>query len=123
MPGPRAARAAAALLAVAAAAGCSHTTVVGTDGTLHLALNEYRLNPARVRASAGVITIYVRNFGRLTHDLVISRDGQAIAGSNPVPPGQNGELYVDLPPGTYSMASRIRSDQALGIYGTLVVTR
>jgi plastocyanin len=111
------------LLAVALVAGCSHTTVVGSDETLHVALNEYRLDPARVRASAGVITIYVRNFGRLTHDLVISRNGQAVAGTNPVPPGQSGELYIDLPPGTYSMASRIRSDQALGIYGTLLVTR
>ncbi len=102
--------------------GCSHTHVVTADRTLRLALSEYRINPGDVRVSSGIVTIFVRNYGRLTHDLVISHDGQSVASTPPVPPGDTAELILDFAPGTYAMASTILSDQALGQYGTLRVT-
>jgi hypothetical protein len=109
---------AALLLAVA---GCGRTATVGNDRTLQVALNEYRVTPQDVRAPTGLLTIYVHNYGRLTHDLVISLDGRTQAATKPIAPGQTEELDAALAPGHYLMSSAILSDQALGAYGTLIV--
>jgi plastocyanin len=122
MPGLRASKLALAMAAVCLLAGCSHTQSVSSDRTLHVALNEYRINPQNVRVSAGLLIIYVRNFGRLTHNLVITHDGETTDETDPLPPGQSTNLAVSLPPGRYLMASTILSDQTLGMYGTLTVT-
>jgi hypothetical protein len=103
-------------------AGCSHTQAVGSDRTLQVALTEYRLNPQSVRVSAGPLTVLVHNYGRLTHNLVVSLNGQAAGATRPLWPGQDAAITVMLAPGTYVMASTILSDQALGEYGTLKVT-
>jgi len=103
------------------AAGCGATTTVVKDGTLQIALSEYRVTPQHVQTSAGVLTLVVHNYGRLTHDLVISLDGQAEITSPPIAPGQTADLEAGLGPGKYLMASSILNDQALGAYGTLDV--
>jgi plastocyanin len=125
MSAPRAAKLAllmASLAVASVAAGCGHTRSVGSNRTLRVALNEYRLNPQNVRVSQGTLLIIVHNYGRLTHNLVISGNGQTVDGTKPVAPGQSAELDLSLAPGTYSMASTIQSDQALGEFGTLTVT-
>ena len=111
----------AALLVAVAAGGCGTTHTVGPGGTLQVALNEYRVTPQDVRAPTGLLTIFVHNYGRLTHDLVISLDGRTEAATKPIGPGQTEELDAALGPGHYLMASSILSDQALGAYGTLIV--
>jgi hypothetical protein len=102
-------------------AACGRTTTVGTGRSLQIALNEYRVTPQDVRAQTGLLTIYVHNYGRLTHDLVITLDGRTEAATKPIAPGQTQELDAALGPGHYLMASSILSDQALGAYGTLIV--
>jgi hypothetical protein len=77
--------------------------------------------PQNVHAGPGPLTIFVHNYGRLTHNLVISLDGQTEVSTKPIPPGQTAELDAILTPGKYLMASTILSDQALGAYGTLKV--
>ncbi len=104
-----------------AAAGCGTTVTVGADDTLRVALGEYRVTPQDVRASPGKLTILVHNYGRLTHDLVISLDGETLATTKPIAPGQTEELDTTLGPGRYLIASTILTDQALGAYGTLDV--
>jgi len=121
MPGRR------APLAVLAASlvllcGCGQTLRVGSDHTLNVALTEYRVAPQRIHAPAGLLTIVVHNYGRLAHNLVISRGGQTEAATQPISPGETAELAVTLGPGTYLVASTILSDQALGAYGTLTVS-
>jgi hypothetical protein len=106
---------------VLAATGCGRTTTVGSGHTLQVALNEYRVTPQDVRAPTGLLTIFVHNYGRLTHDLVITRNGQTEAATKPIAPGQTEELDAALGPGHYLMASSVLSDQALGAYGTLIV--
>jgi hypothetical protein len=123
MAGPRASKLAPVLLALVILGGCSHTKVVGSSRLVHVALNEYRMDPARIRVSEGALTIYVRNFGRLTHNLVISQTGATTASTTPLFPGNSTELGVDLAPGRYLLASTILSDRTLGIYGSLEVTR
>ena len=95
-------------------AGCSHTSAVGADRTLRVALTEYRLNPQSAHVSSGVITILVHNYGRLTHNLVVSENGQTIGSTKPVAPGQSAEIDLNLANGSYLMTSTILSDQALG---------
>ncbi len=122
MPGLRASLLAVAAASSAVLAGCGHTHVVGGDRTLRLGLTEYRLVPQDVRVSAGALTIFVRNYGRLTHNLVVSLNGREQAATGPIWPGGSAELTLALSPGRYLMASTILSDQTLGEYGTLTVT-
>ncbi len=123
MPGLHASKLALAAASLCLLVGCSRTLVVSSDRTLNLALSEYRINPQDVRVSTGELIIYVHNYGRLTHNLVITHDGQTTDATKPLPPGQSAALAVDLSPGKYSMASTILSDQTLGVYGTLTVGR
>jgi uncharacterized cupredoxin-like copper-binding protein len=129
MPGLRASKLAPALATLVLLSGCGHTEAVGSDRTLYVALSEYRVTPQSVRVSAGPLTVFVHNYGRLTHNLVITLNGQATGTTRPATgttrpiwPGQSAEITLTLTPGTYLMASTILSDQALGQYGTLTVT-
>jgi hypothetical protein len=106
-----------------ALAGCGATAHVGANRSLVIGLSEYRLVPQRVQARAGELSLLVRNLGRLSHNLTVSSDGQSLAATKPIPPGQSAWLFVDLAPGTYAIASTLFSDLALGQYGTLVVVR
>jgi hypothetical protein len=110
-----------ALLLLGGLAGCGKTTEVGSTHILQVALTEYHVSPQSVRAPAGTLTIFVHNYGRLSHNLVISLDGHPEASTQPIPPGETTELIANLTPGKYQMASTILSDQALGAYGTLKV--
>ncbi len=103
--------------------GCGSTTQVGGQRIFQVALTEYHVSPQSVRAPSGTLTIFVHNYGRLSHDLVISRDGLPEASTQPIPPGETTELLATLTPGKYLMSSTILSDQALGAYGTLIITR
>jgi len=111
---------AAGLVALACAA-CGATRTVASGGSVQVALSEYRVTPQDVHAHTGLLTIIVHNYGRLTHDLVISLNGSAVLSTKPIMPGQTEELDAALIPGHYLMASSILSDQALGAYGTLDV--
>jgi hypothetical protein len=104
-----------------AAAGCGSTHVVGRHRTVGIALTEYRLAPDSIRARPGLLTIFVHNYGRRTHNLVVSLDGHAIGATKPLWPGQRDKITLALIPGRYVIASTILNDQALGDYGTLVV--
>jgi hypothetical protein len=103
------------------AGGCGRG--VSSGRTLELALTEYRLIPQDMRVHAGQLTIFVHNYGRLTHNLVVSHNGQEQGETKPIPPGQGTELTLALAPGSYVTASTILADQALGQYGTLTVSR
>ena len=103
--------------------GCGHTHAIGSRRVLQITLSEYRITPQDIRGQGGPLTIFVHNFGRLSHNLSVSRNGQAEASTQAIPPGQSAELSLTLTPGTYQLASTILSDQALGAYGTLRLSR
>jgi hypothetical protein len=113
---------AAALIGLAvAAAGCAHTLRVGADRTLRIAMTEYRLNPQSVTAPEGQLTILIHNYGRLTHNLAVSLNGQTAGATKPIAPGQDATLTLMLTKGSYLMSSTLLSDEALGEFGTLKV--
>jgi hypothetical protein len=103
------------------ATGCSNTVEVGRSHVLQVALTEYHVRPQSVRAPAGTLSIYVHNYGRLSHNLVIIEGSRVQATTEPIQPGQTAELVANLAPGKYLLASTVLSDQALGLYGTLTV--
>ena len=119
---PRGRRLALALCA-GVLAGCAHTAVVGPNRAITVGVTEYRVAPDDVRASAGLLTLIVHNYGRLTHNLAVASAGQTEASTKPLWPGQSASLTLSLTPGRYQLASTMLSDQALGAYGTLTVTR
>lgn len=106
-----------------AGAGCGRTVHVRAAGTLEIGLGDYRLAPDRVAAGTGALTLIARNYGRMTHNLRVSSDGTTLAATRAIAPGASAKLTVTLPPGTYRIASTILSDQDLGEFGTLTVTR
>jgi hypothetical protein len=112
-----------AALAMALLTGCGHTAHVGLRRWVQVALTEYRVTPQRVTARAGELAIVAHNDGRLTHNLALTESGHTVASTRPIPPGQDASLLVVVPPGRYVMASTLFSDEALGIYGTVTVTR
>ena len=120
-------RAAVAVLGAAVTAtlptACGQTTRVGPSRTFQVALTEYHVAPESVSVRTGTLSIFVHNYGRLSHNLVISTGGRPLASTQPIPPGQTTELIAPLGPGRYLLSSTILSDQALGAYGTLIVTR
>jgi hypothetical protein len=114
-------RAATLALAAAVLGGCGSTTHVGANHSVEIGVTEYRVMPQRVQAAAGALSVFVRNRGRLTHNLTVSASGQSVDATKPIPPGQSAWLYLDLAPGSYTIASTMFSDEALGTYGTLVI--
>src|SRR2546421_687005 len=101
-------------VAAIALSACGHSTSVGSDRTLTLALTEYHLVPESVRASPGLLTIVVHNGGRLTHNLAVSMDGSVIGQTAPLRPGASAELKLNLAAGRFQMASTLFSDRVLG---------
>jgi hypothetical protein len=104
-------------------AACGQVTHVRSGRTVELGLTEYRLAPGHVSVSAGQLSILAHNYGRLTHNLVLTSGDTKVATTKPIAPGQSTWLFVDLGPGNYVMESNLFNDQALGLYGTLTVAR
>ncbi|HWE31979.1 MAG TPA: cupredoxin domain-containing protein [Solirubrobacteraceae bacterium] len=121
MPRPLFASAAGAATILTLLTGCGRVAAVGPSRTLSVAVTEYRINPQRVTASSGQLTIEVHNYGRLSHNLAVFSGSVEDATTPPISPGQSAELTVNLTPGKYALASTVMSDQALGTYGTLTV--
>jgi hypothetical protein len=101
---------------------CGHTFIASEGQTVQLGLTEYRLLPQSVSTRVGTLTLQVHNYGRLTHNLVISSNGQTVDSTKALWPGQSASLALNLAPGSYSIGSTLMSDEALGLYGTLTVT-
>jgi hypothetical protein len=111
-----------AALAGLALAGCTQTVRAGPGHTLQIALNEYRVNPISASVPSGVLTLIVRNYGRLSHNLVVAGGGYVDGSTPAIPPGSEATLLLDLTPGKYTIYSSLLNDQALGVHGTMTVT-
>jgi hypothetical protein len=127
------------------AAACATASLIALSGcgggdtfrthrpVLELSLDEYRITPQDIvaRPPHGRIKFFVRNTGRLTHNLVIEVPPKDV-GDRPEPvPGarvksmQPGEaaqpIKVALAPGEYRLVCTIANHDDLGQYGKLVV--
>ncbi|MGY1815048.1 cupredoxin domain-containing protein [Blastococcus sp. SYSU D00820] len=65
--------------------------------------------------SAGSYTIEVVNEGDATHDLVVERDGEDVAASDTIGPGESTSFTVDLAPGEYVFYCSVGNHRAMGM--------
>jgi iron uptake system EfeUOB component EfeO/EfeM len=115
----------AALAAVSLAlvlGGCGSTQTAANHHAVQIALSEYRVTPQTVSVPAGPVTLIVHNFGRLAHNLAITRGGHVAAVTSPIHPGASATLTLRLTSGSYVITSTLFDDQSLGAYATLDVT-
>jgi len=118
--GPLAALATA--LATLGATGCGSPDPVSVRGsTIDVRLEEFRFVPQAIRASAGRVTIRVRNEGVLAHNLKLFRRGVEVVGTDTIQHGMPASTTVTLRRGTYRMVCTIANHDDLGMYGSLVV--
>jgi uncharacterized cupredoxin-like copper-binding protein len=119
----------AGLLIASAIAGCGAVKQIVRPGqSVQIVITEYRLRPNSVTVTGtSRLTIDAHNDGLLTHDLAISPatgdTARTLAQTPPLAAGRSAEITVSLPPGRYTIASRILSDADLGAVGTLTVRR
>ena len=93
-----------------------------TPATISIAVREYHLTPASIDARPGPVTFSVANDGRLPHNLVVTApNGTRAAKTDAIAPGATATVQATLSRGTYSLASTLLSDKALGVTGTLHV--
>ena len=83
---------------------------------------EFSITPDRDSLPAGAYEIQVVNNGTTAHDLTVERDGQAVAASDMIAPGQTGTVTVTLEPGQYVFYCSIGRHRALGMETTAQVT-
>lgn len=121
---------AALLLALPVAACADEEPVVIEGRTLQVRLDEYRIVPQNIRVKEGRLRIVARNVGRLTHNLIVTRQDEEdlearpveIEGTRTAQPGESTAVTIaNLPAGEYRMICSIANHDDLGQYGRLIV--
>ena len=92
----------------------SATTITATEADFSITLDEDTL-------TAGDYTIEVVNDGGATHDLVVERDGEDVAGTDTIAPGESTTLNVTLDEGEYIFYCSIGNHRAMGMEVTVQV--
>ena len=90
-------------------------TLTATEGEMYIEVSEDAL-------SAGNYTLEVVNEGTGTHDLVVERDGDDVASTDNIAPGDSTTLTVELEPGEYVFYCSIANHRAMGMEVTVTVT-
>ncbi|MCA0146700.1 plastocyanin/azurin family copper-binding protein [Blastococcus sp. LR1] len=90
-------------------------TITATEDDFSIALEESEL-------TAGSYEIEVVNDGSATHDLVVELDGEDIAASDTIGPGESTTVTVDLEPGEYVFYCSIGAHRSMGMELTVQVT-
>jgi uncharacterized cupredoxin-like copper-binding protein len=90
-------------------------TVTATEGDMSIELSADSF-------SAGSYTFEVVNEGSATHDFVVERDGNDVAGTETIAPGASTTVTVDLQPGEYVFYCSVGNHRAMGMEVTVTVT-
>ena len=72
--------------------------------------------------TAGEWTITLTNRGRMPHDLVVEQDGDDIAGTDTIGPGESTTLTVTLTPGRYVFYCSVGNHRAMGMETEVTVS-
>jgi plastocyanin len=89
--------------------------LTATEGEMFIELSTEEL-------SAGTYTIEVVNDGSATHDFVVERDGDDVAGTDTIAPGSSTTLEVDLEPGEYVFYCSVGNHRDMGMEVTVTVS-
>jgi plastocyanin len=93
-----------------------------TTQTLDVSSVDFDFELASTDLAAGEYTIELTNDGSATHDLVVERDGEDVAETEDVGPGQSSSVTVTLDPGEYVFYCSIGNHRAMGMEVTVTVT-
>lgn len=77
------------------------------DTTVRVELHEWSVAPGKKEVPAGVIQFIADNTGKETHELVIRKDGEALAEIEGLAAGHVQALRIRLEPGKYELACLI----------------
>ena len=90
-------------------------TVAVTEGEMFIELSEDSY-------SAGTYTFEVTNTGDMSHDFVVEQDGDDVAGTEVLRPGESTTLEVELTPGDYVFYCSVGAHRAAGMEVPVTVT-
>ena len=113
----------AALLLCAALAGCGGAPPPerASGGRIEIALDDFHLEPQRVRARPGETTFTAVNEGRLAHNFRLRRGPGEPLQITTMLPGESDSATIDLERGDYRMVCTVANHEELGMTGTLIV--
>ena len=94
--------------ASSAPAEAESETVAVTEGEMFIQLSEDSY-------SAGTYTFEVTNTGSMRHDFVVEQNGEDVASTDVLQPGESTTLEVDLAPGEYVFYCSVGSHRAAGM--------
>ena len=94
--------------ASSAPAEAESETVAVTEGEMFIELSEDSFN-------AGTYTFEVTNTGSMRHDFVVEQDGEDVASTDVLQPGESTTLEVDLAPGEYVFYCSVGAHRAAGM--------
>ena len=94
--------------ASSAPAEAESETVAVTEGEMFIELSEDSFN-------AGTYTFEVTNTGSMRHDFVVEQNGEDVASTDVLQPGESTTLEVDLTPGEYVFYCSVGAHRAAGM--------
>jgi plastocyanin len=100
----------------------SSASAVGQAQTLPVTEVGFDIKLESSDLPAGDYSITVRNEGDATHDLVVEQDGQDIAKSDTLGPGDSATFTVTLQPGQYVFYCSIGNHRAMGMETDVTVS-
>jgi uncharacterized cupredoxin-like copper-binding protein len=83
--------------------------------TVEASLVDFAIELDEDSFSAGTYEFAVANEGDASHDFVVERDGEDIAATAVLQPGQSETLTVDLEPGTYVFYCSVGNHRGMGM--------
>ena len=101
--------------ATSAPAEAESETVAVTEGEMFIQLSEDSF-------SAGTYTFEVTNTGNMQHDFVVEQDGEDVAATDVLRPGESTTLEVDLTPGEYVFYCSVGAHRAAGMETSVTVS-
>ena len=112
---------ASALALGAAGCGGEPPVVRAQDGRIDVTLDDFLIEPQRVRAAPGRIRLRATNRGRIGHSLRVMRGEEELAVIRTLVPGESGGAVARLERGDYELVCILGNYEELGMYGTLAV--
>jgi iron uptake system component EfeO len=111
---------AASALVLSACTGSSSSSNAPADAqNVEVGVQEWSVTPAVTTVKAGKITFVAKNRGGVVHELELSNqegaeipDSASLGEAEAMDPGQTKSFTVDLKPGTYELACRIKETSA-----------
>jgi len=112
---------AAALVLPAAGCGDELAPARARDGRVDVALDDFLIDPQRIRARPGRLSFRAVNRGRIGHSLRVLRGEREVVAIKTMPPGASGEGAGTFERGDYKLICILGNHEELGMYGTLTV--